>query len=583
MKRQKTIRLRKFPLDNRAFSIMMIAALAIAILFSGCSADISNPADKGSGSRDAGRAAATPSNSAQSSNSSSSNPASSSGQASSSSSVKPGETEPPPRIGTIPKVTLDEELQKVIETEIKLSGEANTAVQKFISGVRTNYQHEELFGIEAALERYYAIKKYETTSNEFITNGRLDRQKLRDRIKANNDEYLSSHSGNFYSAYSDADFSKLFGIFADTIDYWLGQADAIGIDINGLDEKLGYVKLLAGGMVEGHVSNEGDILALNLSAIAGGQNAKPELDWFKNIAIHETNHFIQNAGAAAMAYEGYDLNVGLFYKWEDLTVNPLYWSWYIEGAAEKLKLEAYGQGAEVTHYDERVRALESIMLATILNEDYGIATAEKLSLQRDLDRFFTLLNCRTEEDKKEIVKMMYALEINFNESKDFFDAYESRTGSRMDSGDRRSLGFSYRASAAGTLAKVFYSDLANRMSAERLRLEDVFMLISAFEIELSRLTWYSSDGDRLRINMEFISNYASIQDRFFSELSEESGIGIDMIVKAYNAYHASSSPDSVQISFLSADENRAISELLTDRLRFNPKQRSINEVYSAIG
>ena len=529
--------------------LFIVLAFSLLIFFSGCSRDISTSPEY-----------ITPKNTSAS---------------------KITETEPSQVIGSIPKVTLNEELQRIIEAEIRLSAEAYAGMRDFISGTTITYEHDELFGIGTALEKYYAMTEYETKSGEFIQGGKINRKKLRDRILTNSEEYSQTSAGNMYKAFTVSEFDKIFGIFVDTLEFWLEQADVIGIDVEQLDDKLKDIKLLNSnsGFYQGHTDSENNILALNLDSIANSQNNSPDIDYIRSIAIHETNHFIQFESVLEREKEGYLHNGGIRYEWEDLAVNPLGWEWFTEGAAEKLKLEAYGEGAVVTNYEENVKAIEAIALAAILSEDVGTTTIEKLSFQSDLNKLFNIFECRTEEDKKEIVKMMYAFNIIYAESEDFFETYQSSAGSKMSYYDKSNYWDGLKASAAGTLTKIFYSNLSKKMSERQLKLEEVFTLVSVFETELNRITWYST-GSRLEANCDFFDNYISIQNEYFMLLSYEADIDSEKLYNAYNAYNASLKSGVIQLSFLSADKNRFLTDIAENRQ--NNKKNSINEVYKAM-
>ena len=494
----------------------------------------------------------------------------------------PSETQ---SVGTVTKAALDEELQAVIDTKVKISSDSNAKIQDFISNWSVSYEHDDLFNVEATLNRYYTMPDYNSLSSIYIQNNKVNAGKLRNQILSNNREFLAAHSfGSRFTEFSDADFDKLFTILVDTLEYRLNQT-YIGIDVAELDEKLNDLKVYqTTDNIIGLYGIDGyAILALNPIGVANEQKTHPDMDSFKKIAIHEIQHLIQKGSSTRAQVSGFTRNMGIAYEWEDLSVNPLYCIWYFEGSAESLTVEYYS-GITPTGYENYVKNIDSLTLALMLRDDVDNVTISKISLQKDLDKLFNIFGRQTENQKKEICNMMYAFELVYgsnSSTKSFYDAYENATGAKID--DNRNYESSLRASIAQTLTKVFYSNLVSRMSMEEVELGEVFSLVSLFENDMSRLTYYYDYRDQSRMSFAkpFLTTYTSIQNEFFGVLSEALNIDIVTLAKAYNAYNSARvAGNPIQLDFLSTEKNAFLSALSADRKP--QKGHSVNEVFETI-
>ena len=468
------------------------------------------------------------------------------------------------------KTKLDEEMLNIIRTEVSLNDSALTKFKNKVGNIDVKYQHSELFGTELALERYNSIKEYESNASVYIINGKIDKSKLKTTILENNKEYLSSYSGSRYSEFSSSDFNKVFNVFLESLEFIINN----GTDLGQLDEKLGDLKILkmtSNG--NGVMTDENTILALNLDVIATNQVKNPNIDYLRTVVLHETNHFGQINSENEKEKEGYDRNMGISYRWDDLKINPLNYSWYNEGAAEKLMTAQYGKPIEPTVYPNNIKSMDSITLSALLRNDVDELTLAKLSLQTDLNELFKIFNCADEQDKIEVINMMYAFDITINQNAEFFTAYKDKYGKQID--NRYDYFNSLNSSIAQTLTKNFYINLSNYLISNDATLEDIFSNISIFETEMSRLTKYGSQSN-LEENEAFISMYRGIQNEFFGIVAQYLGLDVEDITMFYNAYYGDALSDVSTTSTLDEYELDYVNRILDSRSM--NKKNTINEV-----
>lgn len=484
----------------------------------------------------------------------------------SSNSVEEDTFKPEPIVET----ELDDEMLNVIRTKVSLNDSSLQQFRNNVGSIEVEYRYSELFGSELALDRYNSMKEYDSNASIYIVNGKVDESKLKAKILDNNNEYLSSYSGNRYSAFSLSEFNKVFNIFLESLNYSINN----GTDLGQLDEKLGDLKILKmSSNGSGVMTDENTILALNLDVIATYQSKNSNIDYLRTVVLHETNHFAQISSENEKNKEGYDRNLGISYRWDDLKVNPLNYSWYNEGAAEKLMTAQYGEYIEPTVYANNVKSLDSITLSAILRDDVDELTLSQLSLQTDLNELFKIFNCKNNQDKIEVINMMYAFDITINQNTEFFNAYKEKYGKQLD--NRYDYFNSLNASVAQTLTKNFYTNLSSYLINNNATLEDIFSTISIFETEMSRLTKFGSSSS-IEENTQFISMYRGVQGDFFKIIAEYLDLETKDIVTFYNAYYGDSLSNVSTTSMLEEEELEYVNRILDSRS--SNKKNTINEV-----
>ena len=463
---------------------------------------------------------------------------------------------PPYSIGPIERVTLDAELQNILNTAVYFSEDSNIHMQNFLRNVYVHYQDSEIFGFDEALARYHALPPFNVQSSEFIVNNRIDTNRLRTQILSNNRDFLYEHVntplGNFYAELSHSDFERIFEIFVYALQFRLDAGD---IAYAGrLDKNLTDLKILSslgrpGVAYAGVVYTDLNMVAVRLNHPSF---ERQDINFMKHLIIHEAIHYIQMAFGEELEIRDLEARFGFAYVWDDLAINSLHFMWYIEGATEQLAMETYGTFTP-TWYEREVRDLESMTLALILRENVYPLTLASLTFQEELMPLFTVFGAYTPNQQKEILNMMFAREI-------LFGGDNRRDFQRVGGNSSWQFEFGLRASIAQTLTKTFYSSLAERISTAQTTIEEVFWLISLFEADLNRQLRYAGN-DRLPFNRDFIDNYVLIQNEFFGLLAEESGIDFEHIIRAYNAFSMTSLASTINISFLDNTEREFIKRI----------------------
>lgn len=437
--------------------------------------------------------------------------------------------------------------------------DTNSFVEQ-IRNYAVNYEGSEYFHVREALDRYNSMQEYDSTHElVYIQNNRVNESALRERIIANNTEFLNAQNGNKYSAFGSTYLDLAIDGIVNTINTQLVENE--GIDVYQLDDNLDNLKVLNSNLTgNGQVIPDTSILTINQSLTVnfGGNN------FFYYVACHETNHLIQVSSIKEKTEEGYASNNGISYVWDDLDVNALGFSWFSEGSAERLMLAENEVPSDLIAYQENVKSIDSLTLATIIRDDVDELTIPRLSLQPDLNRLFTIFNCQTEQEKEEIINMMFAFEIIYNKDTAFY-----RESGISD------YKYDYRlnASIAQTLTKSFYYNLNERLVNGEESLSNIFELITLFETDMNRITKYY-DSSRYEINKDFISMYARIQYSFFENIAKATGLTVDEVYSMYAEYY-NNSKGLNETNNLDNDELDYFDDMFESRENIKPNENLV--------
>ncbi len=461
---------------------------------------------------------------------------------------------------------LTDEEMAILKKKVRISNSDAQNFANYVHGKRVDYQYSEYFEIDEALAKYNGIKEYETVSSNFIKNGKIDENGLKIQVMKNNEEYLKNQKGNRYSALSTSDFDNIFKSLMEGLNYQLDS----NVDLAQLDDNLTNLKILAMSASGSAMVTDDAILAVNMKVIQIKQNSYPNVNYLRMTIIHEAQHLKQVSSVQEREKEGYTRNLGIAYSWDDLKVDSLFWQWFLEGAAQALTDE-YERLQIIPTYESQVKAIQSLTLSTILKDEVGSITVPKISLQPNLNQLFEIFNCKTDEDRKEIVKMMFAYEISLNQNSKFANYYKSKTNTALNN---YTYSDSLRASVGGTLTKVFYENLSTSIVDKDISLEDIFSITAAFETEMARVTRYSS-ATYQDAHVAFAQHYNDIQSQFFTLLGKSLDMKAEDVYALYNGYFHDNLSDTMNSSLLDSEELSYVNDILQSRL--SNKQKTVNE------
>lgn len=414
------------------------------------------------------------------------------------------------------------------DIKVQFDSSINNSFQNYISDIEVVYKDSDLFGVEEAFELYNNMNINNTSSNTVINSNKVDENKLYQSVLENNKKFLKNDKTNKYKDINQSQLKNIVTIISVHLNEQLQVNNEI--DINILDSTLKNLKIFECDIFgNACVELEDEKLCLNFKAINSLQQQNPDVDVLERTIKHESAHLIQVGYSQNSEFK---YNMGMSYSYSNLLVNPLYWQWYVEAAAEKLTLKEIDDAP--FSYRDQVKGLESLTLATIADKDSETTDIEELSLQKDLNRLFEYFNVDTASQKEEILKMMFSYDIIFSNNKEFVEYVKEKKGT-FDLIQLYDYQDELKSSICQTLTKVFYSNLSNSLVGQEMSLNDVFSLIRVFETEMCRISDYDN-ATKTTINSTFVNSYNSIQDEFFDNLSSATSISNDEIKLLYYGY-----------------------------------------------
>lgn len=422
-------------------------------------------------------------------------------------------------------ISFDEHELEVIEA--KINANINDDFQSYLDGLHTKYKYSEYFKTTDALQEYKKMPQKDVKSTGVVTSKKVDKNSLLRMVLNNNEKFLSTYKGSNYFKISDDKLKEIVDIMALQLETVLKESD--NIDVNILNSTLNSLEILEyKSFGNAYVSVEESKFCLNFTAIDALQKINSDVNMLERVVKHETNHLVQVGYSSDNSFK---YNMGVSYAYSNLKVNTLYWDWFIEGSAEKMTLNR--NNPNPFNYKNQVEAINTLAIANIVNVN-GVNDIEEMTLQRDLNEFFHLFNAETDEEKEEIINMMFAYDIIFSENKDFINNYQEKNG-YFDLSSLYAYQKELKPAIGQTLTKLFYSNLSDSLTKKELNLKQVFGLIRVFETEMCYLTDYDLDEKR-EMNREFISVYSDIQNEFFNNLAEESNLNGNELKNLYCKY-----------------------------------------------
>lgn len=458
------------------------------------------------------------------------------------------------------KIELSELTTDIINCKFELTSEENNYFNNFISAIEVDYPMSEYFQIDNFLQSYDSLNEYNSNqSNLIIKDNYIDADDLYNQVIKNNESFLIENHGvaKKYEDTTNYMVKNVCNVIASYLNNFIEENS--NININELDIKLSELKIFESSTFSyAYFNPNTGILGISTSTIESVKQKSQDELTFEKIIEHETNHIIQACTIEELSNnKQYSIRFGPCYKFNDLQVNCGYWNWYYESTAESLTSKYNNTNSSLT-YQYDIGSLETIKTATVLKPDTKIYDLEELSQQSDLNQVFNYFNCRTKEDKAEIIEMMYAFNIinedNYSSStNDFYQLYKEINNENMDFTSRRFLKLELSASIGLTLSKQFYSNLSNIITEKEITIEELFQIISVYETEMSKLTkYYSNYNDNY--TREFIEKYSAIQYTFFELIANELNITPDDIKNAYIEYNANFEIKKLKISYLVEDK-----------------------------
>lgn len=425
--------------------------------------------------------------------------------------------------------------------------------EAYLSEYEVQYDFDEQYGIEEALKKYgnRAAKPNGKHAHDIRVNGKLDADHFYQLVKGNNKKFFEeSSSTSFYKEYSDNQLKEICRQMCEALE-GISKKDPT-VDLDTVCCYLYNIAIIAKtGSLDFGGFTMNNRFYLNYNMMESGAFAMDTDDIEKTTFYHEMMHAFQFA--CDDLKKSNEDRVGICYRDNDQKREPLFYNWLIEGSAE-MNMSQY-LGVRYSTYKNKISYVESVnLLSNVGSGDERVRT-EKLCFGRDINKLFEQLEVTEENEKKEIIKMMYSIELIQDSEDNFEDWYQKQYGVDFESHEeeRVKLRLLLKEDALLSMTKLFYRNLARQIHTGKASLQDAYYLMRLWESDLNR---HIGDIIGYRVFFkEFYDNYLAIQNTFFTLLCGENALDKTEVRKDFERYTVDTEKKSpnCDLNFFSAE------------------------------
>ena len=441
---------------------------------------------------------------------------------------------------------------------VKLTKEDLNYFNNYLNSNTVNYDYSNLYELDKAIAMNNNYVKPSSYSSKLSN---ITGKELYDVVLENNKKYLKETQIKTYHEFGKKELQVICNKIADVCNNQISESK--DINVNELKSTLSNLKIFesGGSFCNGYVTFDYCfIISPNMTNLL---NMMDEENDMGDIVTHETIHIIQMDSP-----ESYDINTnlvgsyGFVREFKDLKVNSLNNLWLIEASAEKCMCSYENQ--EAITYQNFINYMESFAMINLVNDNYKVNDAEHLVYKDNLSDLYNFFGAKTDSEKREVLNMMYSVEIMQQQPDDFYQVYDEYLGHEATADEIAALNNELRSDVCQTFNRIFYRNLANKLTEENIDLNDIFYLISTYEMDLNNHISYDVYDCYYR-NETLMNNYVDMQDEFFNLIANRLNISYDEVVNLYNSYTAkSNNGDNYNLSWLSEDKKDYIDERKED-------------------
>jgi len=391
---------------------------------------------------------------------------------------------------------------------VQYSQEKLKSFQNTLQEYRVEYGYEELFNYEKGMEGMLVDSSVDFHAYSALDeSGKLNAKHLYDIVKENNKEYLKKAT-SVYEALDDKVILPICEIITDVVTNMLEQYPEI--DKDRVYCNLGNLKIVEkrSGINYGAVQSD-LVLYINRST-AQLLDIKQEASMY-NVLVHETMHILQ-FGCSCEQETGYDRRCGVAYYYDDRKQQYSDLIWLGEGSAERMACLYIG--TKPMTYFNHINYILTFNLATMLKDEIPANYIETLYFHNDAKMLFDVFDAHTEEEKQELYKMLYALEIMQSEPVDVKDAFYEIYGIEWTEEVSGDVFNKVKRPIIQTVTKQFYTNLADAVMSHEVSKNDVLFLVNMYESTINQhLKLDNAKYDDY--NAEFVEWYKDCRKAFF--------------------------------------------------------------------
>lgn len=442
--------------------------------------------------------------------------------------------------------------------QISISNNKLSEFEKYISDIKVDYDYEEGYNIDAVLAEYHNNTKNIVTkhSQDIRLNGEFDVDYFYEIVKKNNEAFFKEKEidnlGGLYKKYSDKEIKEMCKQFCEALPA-IAKKDPT-VDLDTACCYLHNLRIVQkSGALDFGGFDMNNRFYLNYKNMETGAFAMDTDDINQTIFYHEMMHAFQFACDDLKKPD--EDRIGIIHTYHSLDVNPLSWYWLLEGSAE-MNMSQY-LDVKYSTYKSKIGYVHSLNIVANLNSKNEYVKAEKLCFQRDLEKFFEMLDITDEAEKVEVIKMMYSIEIIQESKNDFYDWYDEKYNTDLSdesNGEQSVLRLTLKEDALMTLTKLFYRNLARQINNGDVTLQDVYYLMRLYEADLD--THFSNNTvGYMEFFSDFYDAYVDLQNEFFKVIAGENNFVANELSNDFENYsmNAVSKSPNCDLNFLSSE------------------------------
>lgn len=448
---------------------------------------------------------------------------------------------------------------------IKISDSNLKKIEKYISSINVDYDYEDAYNIDKALEIYNdnTVNTITKHSHDIRVNGEFDADYFFELVKSNNEKFLEEKKKDsmqgFYKEYSDKELKKICTQMCEALEDISKKDSTVDID-TACCYLYNLIILGKSGSLDFGGFDMDNRFYLNYKNMETGAFAMDTDDIEKTTFYHEMMHAFQFA--CDDIKKPNEDRVGITHTYDELEINPLSWYWLLEGSAE-MNMSQY-LGVRYSTYKSKITYIDSLNFVSNTGQGKDLLQTEKLCFQRDMNKLFEHLGMTSEKEKREIIKMMFSIEILQESDSEFYDWYEDKYGvdlSISSNGEETNLKLTVKEDAILTLTKIFYRNLARQVNSGKASIQDVYYLMRLWEADIDRHFSNDTVGYMMFFH-NFYDTYVDLQNEFLSIIAQENGLNFDDLKNDFESYsmNTSSKTPNCDLKFLSAERKNYITK-----------------------
>lgn len=446
---------------------------------------------------------------------------------------------------------------------IKMSDSNLKKIEKYISSINVDYDYEDAYNIDKALEIYNdnTVNTITKHSHDIRVNGEFDADYFLELVKSNNEKFLEEKKKDsmqgFYKEYSDKELKKICTQMCEALEDISKKDPTVDID-TACCYLYDLIILGKSGSLDFGGFDMDNRFYLNYKNMETGAFAMDTDDIEHTTFYHEMMHAFQFACDDIKKPD--EDRMGVTHSYGELEINPLSWYWLLEGSAE-MNMSQY-LGVRYSTYKSKITYIDSLNFVSNTGQGKDLLQTEKLCFQRDMNKLFEHLGMTSEKEKREIIKMMFSIEIIQESDTEFYDWYEDKYGvdlSISNNGEETNLKLTVKEDAMLTLTKIFYRNLARQVNSGKASIQDVYYLMRLWEADIDRHFSNDTVGYMMFFH-NFYDTYIDLQNEFLNIIAKENDLSFDDLKNNFESYsmNTSSKTPNCDLKFLSAERKNYI-------------------------